>query len=60
MDLSPKLDAYQALVSGTIPGDSQLFKQESYFEYVVGEDLTAQVKERIGRTHSAAGTEVPS
>ena len=58
MDLSPKLDAYQALVSGTIPRYSQLFKQESYFEYVVGEDLTAKVKVRIGLTQSAAETEV--
>ena len=58
MDLSPKLDAYQALVSGTIPRDSQLFKQESYFEHVIGEDLTAKVKERIGLPQSAAGMEV--
>jgi hypothetical protein len=58
MDLSPKLDAYQAVVSGTIPRDSQLFKQESYFEHVVGEDLTARVKEQIGHTPSAARTEV--
>jgi hypothetical protein len=36
MDLSPKLDAYVALVYGRIPKDSLFFSDRSYFEYVVG------------------------
>ncbi len=31
MDLSPKLDAYQALTSGTIDPGSKLFRQPDYF-----------------------------
>ena len=34
MDLSPKLDAYQAMVDNTLPHDSQAFRQPSYFDYV--------------------------
>lgn len=34
MDLSPKLDAYQALMDGTIPTNSQFFQQVDYFDYV--------------------------
>jgi hypothetical protein len=49
MELSPKLDAYQALTYGSVPGNSKLFDQEIYFEHVVGEELTAEVKERINQ-----------
>jgi hypothetical protein len=34
MDLSPKLDCYQALTRGTIDRGSTLFSQVSYFDYV--------------------------
>jgi hypothetical protein len=34
MDLSPKLDCYQALVSGSVRSGSQLFRQVDYFDYV--------------------------
>jgi hypothetical protein len=34
MDLSPKLDCYQALSHGTIDSGSMLFRQVSYFDYV--------------------------
>lgn len=34
MDLSPKLDAYQASVSNSIPSDSTVFSDLSYFDYV--------------------------
>jgi hypothetical protein len=49
MKLSPKLDVYQALTYGSVPGNSKLFDQEQYFEHVVGEELTAEVKERINQ-----------
>lgn len=47
MDLSPKLDAYQALTSGTIPNDSKIFNDENYFQHVIGKHITEQVKEKI-------------
>lgn len=37
MDLSPKLDAYQALLSNTLPADSKLIRDPGYSEYVLGE-----------------------
>lgn len=49
MDLSPKLDAYQALTDGTIPPESTLFRDHRYFEYVVGKELTKKVIEKIMR-----------
>ena len=49
MDLSPKLDAYQALTDGTIPPESKLFSDRKYFEYVVGKELTKKVIEKIMR-----------
>lgn len=49
MDLSPKLDAYQALVANTIPKDSQFFRQMDYFEHVAGKELTKKVKKSIKR-----------
>ncbi len=46
MDLTPKLDAYQALVHGAISPDSFYFKQRSYFVSVVGENITQRVEHR--------------
>ena len=43
MDLFPRLDAYQALTDGTIDKQSKLFREKSYFEQVVGTDLTKEV-----------------
>ena len=43
IDLSPRLDAYQALTSGTINENSKLFKDRIYFEQVVGVELTNEV-----------------
>ena len=43
MDLSPKLDAYQALTSESISESSQLFRDKGYFEYVVGKEITEEV-----------------
>lgn len=34
MDLSPRLDTYQAIVSNTLPSDSKAFSDPKYFEYV--------------------------
>lgn len=47
MDLSPKLDAYQALTDHTIPENSKLFSDREHFEYVVGKELTEKVIEVI-------------
>lgn len=47
MDLSPKLDAYQALVDGTIDKYSTLFSQYDYFKDVVGQSVTEEVKQAI-------------
>ena len=43
MELSPKLDAYQALASGTIDKDSLLFSDRGYFEQIVGKEVTKEV-----------------
>lgn len=51
MDLSPKLDAYQALVHNTIDKNSRLFstsgRVSEYFEYVVGKKITERVLQVI-------------
>lgn len=47
MDLSPKLDAYQALVDGTIDKHSKLFTDLNYFKYVLGERITQEVLKAI-------------
>ena len=46
-DLSPKLDAYQVLTSGTIDKHSRLFSDEDYFRYVVGTEVTNEVKLKL-------------
>jgi len=45
MDLSPKLDAFQVFMSGTIDKDSLLFRDKGYFENVVGNKLTKEITE---------------
>ncbi len=47
MDLSPTLDAYQALTDNTIDKGSRLFTDNTYFEHVVGSHLAAKVKQAI-------------
>ena len=51
MDLSPKLDAYQALTHKTIDRNSRLFSRDNtcgkYFEYVVGETVMQKVLKAI-------------
>lgn len=47
MDLSPKLDAYQALTDNTIDKGSRLFTDNGYFEHVVGSSLAEKVKQAI-------------
>lgn len=49
MDLSAKLDTYQALVHCTIDKCSKLFTTcaRDYFEYVVGKDATRRVLEAV-------------
>ena len=48
MDLSPKLDAYQALTDRTIDPDSTLFTDPAYFRYVVGDEVYREVLEALG------------
>ena len=43
MDLSPRLDCYQALADNSIDGESYYFKDEEYFKSVVGQRLTDKV-----------------
>jgi len=43
MDLSPRLDAYQALTDNSIDAASDLFQDEEHFESVVGKSLTKKV-----------------
>lgn len=47
MDLSPKLDAYQALTDGTIPSSSRFRDDHDYAKYVVGEKIFNKVKEIV-------------
>lgn len=47
MDLSPKLDAYQALTDSSIPKRSQFIQQPDYAKYVVGEEIFNKVMEAI-------------
>jgi len=47
MDLSPKLDAYQALTAGSIPTDSKFGSDNNYAKYVVGEKVYEKVMEKI-------------
>ena len=43
MDLSPRLDCYQALADNSIDEASYYFKDEEYFKSVVGQRLTDKV-----------------
>ncbi|MFW6016244.1 MAG: hypothetical protein ACOCRK_07370 [bacterium] len=47
MDLSPKLDAYQALASGSLPKSSRFEDDPKYAKYVVGESIYKQVMEAV-------------
>lgn len=48
MNLSPKLDVYQALTDNTIDEHSLLFSDSTYFENVVGKILTEKTLNIIG------------
>jgi hypothetical protein len=48
MDLSPKLDAYQALTDDSVPRSSLFLKDDTYAKYVVGETIYNEVMEKIG------------
>lgn len=52
MDLSPRLNAYQALTNNSIPSSSQLLTDENYFSHVVGTEITEEVKNAIKRKKS--------
>lgn len=47
MDLSPRLDAYQALVVGSVPSDSRFLRDPEYARYVVGDALYSAVLQAI-------------
>ena len=48
MDLSPRLDAYQALTDHTIDPSSKFFSDAPYFAYVVGHDVYLRVCRALG------------
>lgn len=50
MDLSPKLDAYQALMSGSLPRDSRFIDDDDYAKYVVGEKIYEEVIEEATKS----------
>ena len=49
-DLSPRLDAYQALTDNTIDENSYLFSDFDYFQEILGKNLTQKVLEAISYT----------
>ena len=49
MDLSPRLDAYQALTDRTIDPYSKLFYERNYFEYVMGKYLTDEILKIVSK-----------
>jgi hypothetical protein len=51
MDLSPRLDAYQALAHGTIDRDSSFFSinNNEYFEYMAGKEIVNKMNEILNR-----------
>jgi hypothetical protein len=49
MDLSPKLDCYQAMTDGTVDSSSMFLRDDNYAKYVVGNDRYNKVMEIITR-----------
>jgi len=49
MDLSPKLDAYQMLTTGTAPSRSSIFRHKDYFEDVVGKKTAEEALRKCKR-----------
>lgn len=47
MDLSPRLDAYQALTVGSVPARSKFLESPDYAKYVVGEETFNKVMKAI-------------
>ena len=47
MDLSPKLDAFQALTTGSIPSGSMFLSDPNYARHVVGGEIFLEVLEKI-------------
>ena len=49
MDLSPKLDAYQALTIGSVPSNSKYLTDTNYTNFILGKKLTEEVLNTIRR-----------
>ena len=49
--MKPRLDAYQALINGSISRRSVLEDNEGYFRQVVGEGITEEVKKRLKKKY---------
>lgn len=47
MDLSPKLDAYRALRTNSIPASSKFLTDAQYAEYVVGKEMFKRVMDAV-------------
>ena len=49
--MTPRLDAYQAVMSGTISRRNVLENNEGYFKQIVGEEITEEVKKRLEKKY---------
>lgn len=49
--MKPRLDAYQAIMSGSISRRNILESNEGYFKQIVGKEITEEVKERLKKKH---------
>ena len=49
--MKPRLDAYQALMSGSISKGNVLESNEGYFKQIVGEEITEEVKKKLRKKH---------
>ena len=49
--MKPRLDAYQAIMSGSISRRNVLESNEGYFKQIVGEETTEEVKKKLRKKH---------
>ena len=50
--MKPRLDAYQAIMSGSISRRNVLESNEEYFKQIVGEEITKEVKKKLKKKNS--------
>ena len=49
--MKPRLDAYQAIISGSISRRNVLESNEGYFKQIVGEEIIEEVKKKLRKKH---------